>query len=122
MGELPKYVPLIVPSDRAWMDPRLVAANLYTQITDLPSDPVNPAIIVPANPSRWAVGFTLAPPVMDGAVVAPFGDVTTGTGYQVLGTRLLWFRLTKHGTLVQAAWYMVGGAGSVVRAVEILRR
>lgn len=118
----PTYVPLIVPSDRAWMDPRLFAANLFTQITDRPADPLTPGVVAPADPSRWAVGFTLAPPAMDGAVVAPFGDVTSGTGYTVEGELIRWFRLTEYGTLVQGAWYAVGGAGSVVRIVEILRK
>ena len=122
MSATPQYVPLIVPSDRAWMDPRLFAANLYTQITDLPSDPIVPTLVIPANPSRWAVGFTLAPPVMDGCQVGPWSDLTTGTGFNSVGTSLLWFRLPDYGTLVQAAWYVVGGAGSVVRAVEIIRR
>lgn len=113
---------LWIPSDRVWIDPQLVGRNIVTQFTDVAIDPVTPVLVAPANPMRWAIGFVFAPPVMGGAVVGPFSDLTTGTGFTVPQPGLLWYHLTTYASLVQLGWYGVGGAGSVVRVIEELRQ
>lgn len=118
----PTYVPLIVPSDRAWFDPRLFGANVYTQQTDVPVDPLAPTLIAPANPQRWALLFTMAPGSGGGAVVGPFTDLTTLFGIPVPQPGWLYYYLPRDGALVQAAWYATSGAGAVTRVVEQLRR
>lgn len=114
--------PLALPSDRAWLDPALVGRNLYVRLTDVvvPASGVVP-VAVP-NPYRWAVGLTLAPASGAGAHAAPWGDVTSADGIALDILRLDWYDLRRYGPLVCGGWFAAGGAGSVVRAIEVIRR
>lgn len=111
-----------MPGDRAWFDPALIAANLYLVQTDIPVDPVESLPAAKLNIYRWAVGFIQAPDSGNGARVAPYVDVQTGIGYLVPTDEILWFDMPTYGPLVFQEWRAVGGAGAIVRVIEVIRR
>lgn len=118
----PVYVPLVMPSDRAWMDPRLFGANIFTQQTDVATTLGTPELIVPANPNRWSLLLANAPISGFGCSVAPFSDLTALNAIPLPSPGWLYYYLPVHGALVQSAWYALGGLGSVCRVVEQIRR
>lgn len=112
---------LAVPSDRLWLDPRLVRLNLYTVANNVATDPATSVRLATNNPYRWAVGFVhdvyggsvrVSPWVQDGISVA---------GWLLEENKVLWFNLTEHTSLVGDEWYASITSGSVVRVIEVIR-
>ena len=120
-NETPPRV-ITIPSDRTWIDPRLVSANLYTKTTTVPVDPAAPTIVAKTDVNRWALGFLTAPGGGNGVYFAPYPDLVTGTGFALAAEGIQWFRLTEYGPVVNLDWWAIGGAGGIIRLIEVLRR
>lgn len=114
--------PIALPSDRAWFDPALIGRSLYVQKTDIIVPMAGVVAVAIANPYRWAVGLCLAPGSGTGASAAPWSDLFSGGLIVLALDRLDWYYLPKFGPLATGPWYATGGAGSVVRVTEIIRR
>lgn len=114
-------VPLWLPSDRAWLDPRLVARNLYVQITDvtLAMGAVSP--LLPINYDRWAVGFVIGPGMGTTFKVGPWSDVSDNTGWGILSASPVWFKQIDYGPLIGSSWFGFASSAGVARVVEIIR-
>lgn len=122
-AELPQLPRVIaVPSDRLWLDPPFVARQLYTQFSNVALPVTGSVLVARANVMRWALGLILAPGSGSGGTVAPWSDVVGGGGIVLTVSQLEWYTLTLHGSLVCGEWYGAGGAGSVVRVVEVIRQ
>lgn len=117
----PVLTPFAVPSDRLWFDPAVVGRNLYVRPTDVVVPFSGVELVAPANPYRWAVGFTLAPTSGVGCSVSPWTDADAGGLYQLAHNRLDWLNTFTFGPLVAGPWYATGGAGSIVRVLEVIR-
>ena len=114
--------PIALPSDRAWLDPALVGRQLYYKTTDVPIDPAGVTTIATPNPYRWGLLILLAPSSGLGARFLPFPDVTNAAGQQLDNETIYWYNVFTNGPIVCGAWYAAGGAGSIARVVETIRR
>ena len=110
-----------IPSDRAWLDPFLIARNLYAVTTDVETIADSSALLAKPDPYRWAVGFTLA--VAAGSPsVSPWPQPPPGAGGWQLDSGVNhWFDLVTYGPLVQLGWYSSHTSASIIRVIEIIR-
>lgn len=74
-----------------------------------------PQVLAPANPKRFAVGFSMIGP--DSTLISPFPNDDT-TGFQmVVVTGVLWFTVRDHGAFAQVAWYAWNSPGASIVSV-----
>lgn len=111
-----------IPSDRAWIDPALIARNLYVQTSDWVSGGSGNELIATLNIYRWAIYFTAGPAFAGAIKVCPWSDGFTVPGWTVTAGTFLRFTTTLDGPLVSGEWYGVGLPGESLRVVEIIRR
>jgi len=110
-----------VPSDRAWFDPRLIAAVTYPQLTEYTIGFGQVVQVAPASTRRWGIMFTLGV-LGTGLEYAPWPDLGTfAFGSVTLGQPNPIYTLENYGPLIQSAWWARYNAGGVVRVVELLR-
>ena len=110
-----------VASDRAWLDPQLVSANLYLKVTDVTVMDAGTVPVAILDNNRWAIGFTVGPGGAGGEYVAPWSDAVSESGVSVTNGQWQWFDLPRYGPLVCAAWSAQFGSPSVLRVFEIIR-
>lgn len=112
---------VLIPSDRVWIDPRLIAANLFTQPSNVVLDMGAPTLLVGLNADRWAVGFARLTVLGPTVAVAPWGDVTTDAGQVVAAGAFVWYDQLTYGPLVGGEWYGYSASPDTVRVVEVIR-
>jgi hypothetical protein len=118
---VPVAPPVAIPSDRAWLDPRLVNAILAPRYSTLVlSFNVITPLVVP-NPNRWGVGFFK----LSGATLeqwAPWPDLNVASWpYSTAQYQNLWYTLPELGSLVCSGWWGRSSTGATVRVVELIR-
>lgn len=119
-GETPTV--LWLPSDRAWLDPTLVARNLYTQTRDYEDDPLASKLVAGYNVLRWAIGFAVLTP-SDMVPVSPWPIPGVDSAmWNVSSGVPLWLRMPDYGSLVMGEWWIAEGSASRIRVVEIIRQ
>lgn len=113
--------PVVIPSDRAWLDPTLVARNLYVQTSVVDLDTLVPIPLAGLNVLRWAIGFIPGPAATEGCRVAPWGDSLGTSGVLMTPGVLLWYTLPLYGPLATGEWWGWGMPGTQVRVVQVIR-
>ena len=111
-----------IPSDRIWLDPYFVYQQLYTK-TSIPewSFP-GTGSVAPANPYRWAIGFTADPAFFASTNVAPWGTVAQANGWLIQTSQWLWFNCQEFGSLVMDEWFRSSNGAGGCMVIEVIRR
>jgi hypothetical protein len=110
---------LAVPS---WADGMAMLERFDYLFTDIPVPPGGSILAAPAEPDRWAIGFT--GPTGTDTRVAPFGD-PAALGFRMLDSvpgTMAWFTVFTHGPLVPREWYAGGTGGITIRVHRISLR
>ena len=104
----------------SWADPSLMMyANEWTFDTYITTG-ATAAIIVPADPKRWAIGFTLPPAIIAQPRIAPHND-PTNFGQNVLsGFNGTFWNIFNLGPIICNEWYVSGGAGQEIGIYQII--
>lgn len=113
--------PIGLPSDRAWIDPRLLAANLYANQTNVAMAGGVVTDLAGLNYDRWAIGFVLMSMGADTPSVAPFSDINTNNGVRVNVNSFLWYDQLTYGPLIGGEWFGLVLAPATVKIIEVIR-
>jgi hypothetical protein len=108
---------IAIPSDRAWIDPRLIAAVCELTISDVTMDGIGSVPLATADPGRIAIGFS-CPAV---CTVGPWSDLSVIPFEQLPGNSTRFYSLRDYLNTVQLNWFGFAGAGTVIRVIEIRR-
>lgn len=123
MADSPVSPPTVLwlPSDRAWLDPRLVASNLYTQITDVTIGATGITQLAGLNADRWSIGFARQTLTPGPITVGPWSDVNVVPGIALPAETLLWYSQLQYGPVIGGEWFAGGTMGELVRVLEVIR-
>lgn len=117
----PPTVRPAVPSDRAWFDPRLIAAVTFPQLTTVVVPMGQVVAVAPANSRRWGIMFCTNA-LVAGLEYAPWPDLDDfAFGSMLVGEPNAIYTLENYGPLIQSSWWARLNAGGNVRVVELLR-
>lgn len=112
---------LPMPSDRAWIDPRLLASNLYTVTADVAVTGGAGVRVLTLDYDRWAVGFTVGGMLASDIWVSPWPDARDYPFGQLGTAAVLWFDQLTFGPVVGGEWYVQTMAPATVRVVAVRR-
>lgn len=112
MGELPTIVRPV------WSDPRFIAGQNETSVTNVNTAPSGPVLVARNNPSRWAIGFSHPPGATIGTTVMFTTDPTGQSGGFEWNGQTIWLTLFTHGPMVCQEWYAVDTTGAVITVLE----
>lgn len=100
---LPKTRPRMLRP--VWADPRLLLGQSHYEASRVVVAGNAGHIIVPANPSRFMIGFSMGSAVVLGAVISPHNLGAIAPFVNVNANATQWFTLFDHGPIVCYPWY-----------------
>lgn len=112
---------LIVPSDRVWIDPRLLARNLYVQQRTVNLVGTTPTQLAGLNYDRWGIGVAALSSLMTGLYVAPWADVSDVSGQNVRLSGWAWWDQLSYGPMIGGEWWGYATFAGTARVVEVIR-
>lgn len=78
--------------------------------------------VLPLNPDRWAVGWTIHPNLGSTYNVGVWGDLNSSFGWTTAATAVVWFEQLKFGPLVGMPWFAFSSFGGPARVIELIRQ
>lgn len=108
------------PTGTIWLDGRAVTAltEVETKTVAAQSFPNN--ILLPANPSRIAVGVMLAASGAGGDIVGPYTNLVNFPFSQLSPGVLRWFNIKDYPGLIGNTWYISPAANDDIMVIEVI--
>lgn len=105
-----------------WADPSYLMAVTSYQTTDVDDTAGPQSLVAPANPGRWAIGFSGPSGLAATVYLAPYADVGAYPLVQLTTTDLIWLELFKYGPMVTREWWALFPPGVTIRVHELVNQ
>ena len=103
-----------------WADPQYLRATTSYRATPITLTANGTQIVAPANPRRWAIGWSAGATPLASVYLAPHAAPDSGPLVVLAALSIHWLTLLTHGAAVLDQWYASGQLGAIIYLHELL--